>query len=122
MNGGFSAHNNGTSASFDYLVIVGNIAYNAAQTSAVCTSGISLYQPKASDTINSGTHMFIAGNLSYGNRNPDPCAGTAPTDGEGVILDTFDFSSRRRHALHRANGGREQSPGRQLWAGHPSQQ
>jgi hypothetical protein len=90
MNGGFSAHNNGTSASFDYLVIVGNIAYNAAQTSAVCTSGISLYQPKASDTA-SGTHMFIAGNFSFGNHNPDPCAGTAPTDGEGVILDTFDF-------------------------------
>src|SRR6201999_4426109 len=77
--------------SVDYIVFVGDIAYNAAQTSAACTSGFNIYQPIASDSV-AGTHIFIAGNFSFANKNPDPCAGTSPTDGEGIILDTFDFS------------------------------
>ena len=34
--------------------------------------------------------MYVAGNFSYANVEPDTCNGTTPTDGEAVILDTFD--------------------------------
>jgi hypothetical protein len=89
-DGGFSAYNNGN-ASVDYIVYVGNIAYDAAHASADCTSGFNIYQPVKSDSA-AGTHMYIAGNFAWANVNPNPCAGTAPTDGEGIILDTFDGS------------------------------
>lgn len=88
---GFSTYNQGSAASVDYIAIVGNIAYNAAQGSNQCGSGISVYQPIAYDSA-SGTHIYIAGNFSYANTNVNPCGGTAPTDGEGIILDTFDGS------------------------------
>jgi hypothetical protein len=91
MGGGFTAYDLSTSASVDYIAYVGNIAYNSAKGSGECYSGLNIYQPIASDT-NPGTHLFIAGNFSYSNLDPNPCNGTAPTDGEGVILDTFDFS------------------------------
>jgi hypothetical protein len=91
MGGGFTAYNNSTTASVDYIAYVGNIAYAAANGSSECYSGLNIYQPIASDN-NAGTHMYIAGNFSYSNLDPDPCDGTAPTDGEGVILDTFNFS------------------------------
>jgi hypothetical protein len=91
QEGGFSAFNVNKTASVDYLTIVGNIAYNAAQSSAHCYSGIDLFQPIQSDSA-AGTHIYIAGNFSYGNFDPYPCAGTLPTDGEGIILDTLDGS------------------------------
>jgi hypothetical protein len=93
MGSGFNQYNSpgSTTASVDYVAYVGNIAFNAAQGSTACYSGIGIYQPIASDT-NSGTHMFIAGNFSYGNFDPSTCAGTASTDGEGIIIDTLDFS------------------------------
>jgi hypothetical protein len=91
MGGGFTAYNNSTTASVDYIAYVGNIAYNSANGSSECYSGLNIYQPIASDS-NAGTHMYIAGNFSYNNLDPDPCNGTPPTDGEGVILDTFNFS------------------------------
>jgi len=87
--GGFSTANNGTTASVDYVAFVGNIAYNSLQGNSSCTSGFSIYQPIASDTL-PGTHIFIAGNFSYENFDPNPCAGAIPTDGEGIILDTLD--------------------------------
>jgi hypothetical protein len=90
FNGGFSAYNNG-SASVDYVVYVGNVAFNAAQTSSACTSGFNIYQPVKSDSV-AGTHIYVAGNFSYKNMNPVTCAGTPPTDGEGLIFDTFDGS------------------------------
>jgi hypothetical protein len=77
--------------SADYIGIVGNIAYNGAQVSNVCGSGISVYQPIKADSV-AGTHIYIAGNFSYGNLDPNPCDGAKPTDGEGIILDTFDGS------------------------------
>ena len=91
MGGGFTAYDSSTTASVDYIVYIGNIAYKSAQGNGVCFSGFNIYQPIASDTA-AGTHMFVAGNYSYSNLDPDPCAGTAPTDGEGIILDTFDFT------------------------------
>jgi hypothetical protein len=92
MGGGFNAYNRSTSASVDYIVYIGNVAYNTAQGSGACYSGLNVYQPIASDG-NSGTHIYMAGNFSYRNMEPSSgCAGTAPTDGEGINLDTFDFS------------------------------
>lgn len=99
MASGFASYNfsnNGqkgyiSTASVDYIAIVGNIAYNAAKDNTHCYSGINIYQPIASDS-NSGLHIYVAGNFSYGNKNPDPCNGTAPTDGNGIIFDTFDGS------------------------------
>ncbi len=91
MGGGFVSYNTSTSAGTDYLTLIGNIAYNAAQASGNCFSGISIYQPIASDSV-AGTHEFIAGNFSFGNVDPNPCAGGPPTDGEAVIIDTPDFS------------------------------
>jgi hypothetical protein len=91
MGGGFTAYNNSTTASVDYIAYVGNIAYDSARGNGECYSGFNIYQPIASDN-NLGTHLYIGGNFSYSNLDPDPCGGTTPTDGEGVILDTFDFS------------------------------
>ncbi len=90
MGGGFTSFNIG-GASADYIVYVGDIAYNAAQGSGACFSGFNIYQPKASDTA-PGTHMYIAGNFAWANEDPSPCAGGSPTDGEGIIIDTFDGS------------------------------
>jgi hypothetical protein len=91
-SGGLVGYNNSfSSASVDYLVMVGNIAYNAAQDGSYCYSGISIYQPIQTDSL-PGTHVFVAGNFSFGNFDANPCAGGTPTDGEGIIFDTFDGS------------------------------
>src|ERR1039458_8460248 len=69
--------------------VVGNIAYNAAQGSLTCNNGIDIYEPVQSDAL-PGTHIYLAGNFSFGNFDPNPCAGIQPGDGEGITLDTFD--------------------------------
>jgi hypothetical protein len=89
QQGGFVSFNNGKSASVDYLIIVGNVAYNAAQNGLNCFSGISVYQPIESDSL-PGTHIYVAGNLSWGNYDANPCANGKPSDGNGIIFDTFD--------------------------------
>jgi hypothetical protein len=91
MGGGFNSYNASTSASVDYIVYVGNVAYNAAAGTGACYSGFNIYQPIASDTV-AGTHMYIAGNYSYSNVDGVGCSGSHTTDGEGINLDTFDFS------------------------------
>jgi hypothetical protein len=87
---GFSSVNHG-SVGVDYFVVIGSIAYNSALGSETCTSGISIYQPVQSDST-AGTHLYVAGNFSYANLEPSQCNGTSPTDGEGIIFDTFDGS------------------------------
>ena len=90
--GGFASTPNLPSLTgVDYLAIVGNVAYNAAQGSGTCTSGVSVWEPVASDA-QPGTHIYVASNFTYGNMNPARCNNTTPTDGEGIILDTFDGS------------------------------
>ena len=89
-NSGFTSGNSGN-AGVDYMAIIGNIAYNAAQSTQFCASGISIYQPVQSDSL-PGTHIYIAGNFSYGNFDANPCAGGAPTDGNGILIDTPDGS------------------------------
>jgi hypothetical protein len=91
MGGGFNAYDSSKSASVDYVVYIGNIAYNAAGGTGACYSGLNVYQPIASDTA-SGTHMYAAGNFSYSNVDGDPCSDGLVTDGEGINFDTFDFS------------------------------
>jgi hypothetical protein len=87
---GFNSFNS-SGGSEDYVTIIGNIFYKAAQGAGTCNSAISIYQPTASDT-NAGTHMYVAGNFAWLTLNPNPCAGSTPTDGELVIFDTFDGS------------------------------
>ena len=89
QSGGFVTFNIDSTTSVDYVSIVGNVAYNASQSNAHCFSGISIYQPVQSDSA-PGTHIYISGNFSFGNFDPSYCNGTLPTDGEGIILDTFD--------------------------------
>jgi hypothetical protein len=88
--GGFVSYNlSGTSTGVDYLVIIGNVIYNAAAGNTRCGSAISIYQPVASDST-AGTHIYIAGNFAYDSVNPATCNGTPSTDGEAVIIDTLD--------------------------------
>jgi hypothetical protein len=88
--GGLGGGNNGT-ASVDYLAIIGNIAYATASHNTFCGSGISIYEPVASDAL-PGTHLYIAGNFSWANIDPNPGYPTPPTcfDGSGIIMDTPD--------------------------------
>jgi hypothetical protein len=83
---GFTAAST-NATSFDYIAFVGNIAYNGARGSRSCASGLSMYQPIEYDSV-PGTHLYVAGNIAWGNVNPDTCGGTAATDGEGVMADT----------------------------------
>jgi len=89
--GGYSSGPN-VAVGADYFVVIGSIAYNAAENSKSCYSGIDVYGPVASDSL-PGTHDYFAGNFSYDNLNPDPCGGGTPTDGNGLILDTFSYAS-----------------------------
>jgi hypothetical protein len=86
------------SAGVDYFVLIGDIAYNAAQQSAECGSGISIFEPTQSDTL-AGTHIYVGGNYAWDNFDPSPCAGGTPTDGEGIIFDTFDGNSYTQQAV-----------------------
>jgi hypothetical protein len=88
---GFNQFDNSTTASVDYVAYIGDIAYNGAQGNVQCYSGFGIYQPIAHDSA-SGTHIFVAGNFSYANFDPATCGGRASTDGEGIIIDTLDFS------------------------------
>jgi len=73
----------------DYVAIVGNIVYNAAQDNANCYSGIDIVPPTNSDYL-PGTHIYIAGNYVWGNVDPNPCGGGTPSDGNGILVDTPD--------------------------------
>ena len=88
--GGFATVNRGN-VGVDYFAVIGSVAYNAAQGSDTCSSGISVYEPVQADSA-SGTHIYVAGNFAYANLEPRECAGSSPTDGEGIIFDTFDGS------------------------------
>jgi hypothetical protein len=89
--GGIGASPESATVGVDYFVVVGSIAYNSDQGSAYCNSGIDGYEAVASDTL-PGTHYYFAGNFSYDNMDPKVCAGTPPTDGEGLFFDTWDTS------------------------------
>jgi len=90
--GGFISFNRGY-AGVDYFNVLGSVAYNAAQGSNSCASGISIFEPVQSDTA-WGTHIYIAGNFSYANFDAKVCNGGSPTDGDGIIFDQFDGSQQ----------------------------
>jgi hypothetical protein len=46
------------------------------------------------------THTYVAGNYAWDNVNGNPCAGWTPTDGEGIIFDTFDANNCTQLALN----------------------
>jgi hypothetical protein len=85
---GFQPVNNG-GAGVDYFATVADIAYNASRQSVECGSGITIYYPTQTDTL-PGTHIFVSQTFTWGNVDPNPCAGSVPTDGEGVIFDTWN--------------------------------
>lgn len=87
--GGVTSYNLDGTTGVDYLVVVGNVIYNASSGNTHCFSGISIYQPVPSDST-AGTHLYVAGNFSYDSVDPNPCDLTTPTDGEAVIIDTLD--------------------------------
>jgi len=74
---------NGT-ASVDYLAVIGNVVYNVGALNTGCDSGISINAPEAVDNL-PGTHVYVAGNIVYGSKNPSGCF-----DGEGIIFDTWN--------------------------------
>lgn len=92
MGGGFGASNQNTTAGTDYIVYIGNIAYNTTQGTGECYSGFNVYNPIASDS-NAGTHIYVAGNYAWHNIDGNNCGGnTGTTDGEGFNADTWDGS------------------------------
>jgi hypothetical protein len=86
-NGGLVASSYG-GYGVDYFAVVGSIAYNSTQGHSFCFNGISTFEPVALDTL-PGTHNYFGGNFSFDNLDANPCNGGAPTDGEGLIVDTF---------------------------------
>jgi len=94
---GFSVAPKAVGQSVDYFGVVGSIAYNTAKAGSKCYSGISVYEPYNSDT-NAGTHIFIAGNISYDNKVPIGCGSGVNTDGNGIIFDDFGGTQRGQAA------------------------
>jgi hypothetical protein len=72
----------------DYVALIGNAVYFAGQWDGNCNSNLSVYQPYALDSL-AGTHIYVAGNISWNALNPNPCHGGAPTDAQGIIFDTW---------------------------------
>ena len=84
---GFTTYPYNTSGSVDYVVIIGNIAWNAATATTFCNSGISVYEPIKTDS-EPGTHIYIAGNFTFDTFSPTNCNGGGSTyDGNGIVLD-----------------------------------
>jgi hypothetical protein len=73
----------------DYIAIIGNAVYNAAQGTSNCDSGISTIGQQLFDSV-PGTHTYIAGNFAWGNIEGLNCAGSSNTDGEGFQIDVSD--------------------------------
>jgi hypothetical protein len=88
---GFAISNQGV-VGVDYYAVVGSIVYNSVQGGAACFSGMNIAAPVQSDTL-PGTHIYVAGVYDWDNFEPATCNGGAPTDGEGIILDTLDADS-----------------------------
>jgi hypothetical protein len=74
----------------DYVRFEGNTVYGNSSRSDYGDSGIDLWEMQASDTL-PGFHIVIRNNLSYSNVESDIPA-NLQTDGEGIILDSFDYA------------------------------
>ena len=85
---GFAFSSASTTASFDYVAVLGNISYNASLSTAYCNSGITIYEPIKIDS-NAGTHIYVAGNFLFDTYSQTNCAAGHVTtyDGNGIAID-----------------------------------
>jgi serralysin len=74
----------------DYVRFEGNTVYGNSSRSDYGDSGIDLWEMQASDAL-PGFHIVIRNNVSYSNVESD-IPTNLQTDGEGIILDSFDFA------------------------------
>jgi len=74
----------------DYVRFEGNTVFNNSSRSDYGDSGIDLWEMQASDSL-PGFHIVVRNNLSYSNVESD-IASDLQTDGEGIILDSFDYA------------------------------
>jgi hypothetical protein len=72
----------------DYIRFEGNVVYRNSATSPYAESGINLWEAQAWDD-KPGLHIVVRNNVSYQNGNWNVAN---PSDGEGIILDTFDYA------------------------------
>jgi serralysin len=72
----------------DYIRFEGNTVYKNSFTSPYGDSGIDLWEAQAFDEL-PGFHIVIRNNASYQNGEWNIAS---PSDGEGIILDTFDYA------------------------------
>jgi hypothetical protein len=70
---GIVTYNNG-SAGVDNTIVIGNVVYNASQTTGNCDSGISIGDPR--NDASSNHFIYVAWNLSYDNHTTS-CLSTA---------------------------------------------
>jgi parallel beta-helix repeat protein len=70
----------------DYHTVYNNVAYNNGRYAAYCGSGLSDYEPIATDT-RAGVHIYFSHNISHGNTD----AGLSDCgDGNGIIFDDWN--------------------------------
>jgi parallel beta-helix repeat protein len=77
----------------DYVNFENNRVENTSAYSPYGTSGISLLTPYNFDTSTAAYHFVVAGNVVSGASNLFPCSCFGfkqPTDGNGIIIDTFN--------------------------------
>ncbi len=74
----------------DYVRFEGNTVHDNSTRSTYGDSGIDLWEMQASDT-QPGFHIVIRNNVSYANIESG-IAANLQTDGEGIILDSFDYA------------------------------
>jgi hypothetical protein len=77
----------------DYVTVEDNRVYHNGFYSSYGGSGISLFVPRDSDTNTHDYKLIVQRNVVWDNANLVPCGCwdyKAPTDGNGIILDTFN--------------------------------
>lgn len=70
----------------DYIDFEENVVTQSAKVASNSCSGITVYEPIASDS-KAGTHIYFGYNITYANGNP-----VGGTDGEGMSFDDFSHS------------------------------
>ncbi len=77
----------------DYVTVEDNQVYHNGLYSSYGGSGIGLFVPRNADENSRDYKLIVQRNVVWGNANLVPCGCwdyKAPTDGNGIILDTFD--------------------------------
>ena len=81
----------------DYVTVERNVVRDNAKTNPFNCSGISIYQPIALDQA-PGPHIVVRENVAFANECDlpfTPQGFTTPTDGNGIILDDFNWTQLR---------------------------